>query len=494
MALTDSKLVNIPIVESEVIQNSKSPIFHAGYMAETEENEMVNGSDSSNSPPGSSIDDESDSQSPNSAADSGSPSTKKKSMSSGSLTSSSSSGAISKMVPVTGERPRPENTEPPLDDEVLHAVFLILWEQDSQQQGMTVKQICDLLVEIHPDITKLSTKLSNLVSAKLNAYVKKVEKGEKALKYALSREWSDASPRRMVYVYRGILAPEYQQLAKAASARQKAKQQQSNPSAKQKKMTPSSLSSQQQQSQQSSQLQRPQQNLDFNSTLVDAKNVGTFARTLGVNNNGFSNGIYGNSELNIPYATSPVSLGLATKQPIVSPNNCTVSQNPNMKRMKPIAPDDTSRSMPFKKAKTNNWPKGITSGAKTNSTQSNVLPADSSKAYITAAAAAPRLSKIATPKGMVSATSTISASSSSFIPPTFPSFSTPSSSNVSAATVITAIHRAVITQTPITVKLNMSQKSQNQNIWIKTIRDGFLAEEIDSPESVTVDQLDEMFD
>ena len=108
---------------------------------------------------------------------------------------------ISKLIPVTGERPKPDNRDSPLDDDVLHAVFLILWEMDPNQQGMTVKQLCDLLLQKHPDMSNLSTKLSNLISAKLNAYVKKIEKGEKTLIYALSREWSNSSPRRLSLIH-----------------------------------------------------------------------------------------------------------------------------------------------------------------------------------------------------------------------------------------------------------------------------------------------------
>lgn len=127
---------------------------------------------------------------------------------------------ISTTIPVTGERPPPEKHSS-LDDDVLFAIFEILFQHDENGKGMTVKQICDILIEKHPDMAKLSSKTSNLVSAKLNAYVKRVEKGEKSLIYALSREWADASPKRMVYVYRGILAPDYYIHALAAIESQK---------------------------------------------------------------------------------------------------------------------------------------------------------------------------------------------------------------------------------------------------------------------------------
>lgn len=68
---------------------------------------------------------------------------------------------------------------------------------------MTVRQICDVLLERHPDTAQLLTKTLNLVLAKLNAYVKKVERGEH-VQYILTREWAEALPRRMVYVCKPV--------------------------------------------------------------------------------------------------------------------------------------------------------------------------------------------------------------------------------------------------------------------------------------------------
>ncbi|TID28053.1 hypothetical protein CANINC_002734 [Pichia inconspicua] len=115
---------------------------------------------------------------------------------------------ISTSVPLTGDRPKPEN-HASMEDDVLLAIFVILYENDTDSKGMTVKQICDVLLEKHSNMSTLSSKTSNLVSAKLNAYVKKVEKGDSSIHYALSRDWADSSPKRMVYVYRGILSPDY---------------------------------------------------------------------------------------------------------------------------------------------------------------------------------------------------------------------------------------------------------------------------------------------
>ncbi|KAG5418611.1 GDS1 [Candida metapsilosis] len=122
---------------------------------------------------------------------------------------------ISTAIPVTGEKPKPiQEGDASLEDDVLYAIFVILYERDPDGHGFTVKQICDVLTEEHPQIASLSTKTSNLVSAKLNAYVKRVEKGDTNLKYAISRDWADASPKRMVYVYRGLLAPGFEVVAK----------------------------------------------------------------------------------------------------------------------------------------------------------------------------------------------------------------------------------------------------------------------------------------
>ena len=203
MALTNSRPLTIPTVENEIITNSKSPMFDASMLGASTVSEP---NDSSKSSSGKSRTIKTESKA-------------KKLPGSFASSQLHETVSISKTIPVTGERPKPTDEHPILnEDDVLYAIFVILWESDPNQQGMTVKQLCDLLLEKHPDMNNLSTKLSNLISAKLNAYVKKVEKGEKGLLYALSREWSDASPRRMVYIYRGILAADYEKHAHAAAA------------------------------------------------------------------------------------------------------------------------------------------------------------------------------------------------------------------------------------------------------------------------------------
>ncbi|KAK6878614.1 Protein GDS1 [Candida tropicalis] len=120
---------------------------------------------------------------------------------------------ISTHIPVTGEKPKPiQEGDASLEDNVLYSIFVILYEKDPNEEGMTVKQLCEKLETLHPELVNMSSKTSNLVSAKLNAYIKKLEKTDSSLKYAISREWADASPKRMVYKYRGLLAPGWEKV------------------------------------------------------------------------------------------------------------------------------------------------------------------------------------------------------------------------------------------------------------------------------------------
>lgn len=217
MALANSRPLQIPTLENEILHNSNSPVFQLNSMGFTTRADTISnpGTDLIGNQPGMALDDNNLAGSSFSSSQEIKATKPKKDF--GAPKKDNPLLEISKLIPVTGERPKPENRDSPLDDDVLHAVFLILWEMDPNQQGMTVKQLCDLLLQKHPDMSNLSTKLSNLISAKLNAYVKKIEKGEKTLTYALSREWSNSSPRRMLYIYRGILSPDYKEHAQAVT-------------------------------------------------------------------------------------------------------------------------------------------------------------------------------------------------------------------------------------------------------------------------------------
>lgn len=464
-----------PILKDETAKNSKFPLFK-GYMVGDEQNELLNGSDTSSSPPGSSVVDDSESQSPNSVFDAASTS-KKQPISATSTTNYP--GAISKMVPITGERPIPDSSDSSLSD-VLHAVFVILWEQDFEQKGMTVKQLCDLLVEKHPNMANLSTKLSNLVSAKLNSYVKKVEKGEKALKYALSREWSDASPRRMVYVYRGILAPEYHQISQAASAQRKVNQTSSTGN-KTKKST--SINSHSDPSLQLLGLAQNQQKaVDF-SSIEEERSAGNSTKTTS-NNTAFSTEIFGNTELNIPYSSLPVSLGLLNRSVSQQSSVCNIPVKGSTKRSAP--PNTVSFFAQPKKPRIINSTKLTNAGSIDLDKDSNIL-----SGYVTAAAAAPRMSKIDSMELYLNSTNHPPNPGSNLV--FFSSVSSTLSSTSKSLNLITPVHNAVIKQSPITINLDVRQVPHDQNAWIKTIRAGFMNQEIGSPESVTLDELEALF-
>lgn len=104
------------------------------------------------------------------------------------------------------------------NDVVLLNIISILYENESGNEldnGLTVKQISDKLLLKDPSMSSLSTKFANLISAKLNAYAKRVEnrvRGDRKLniKYWVIRKWAKgSSPRRMVYIYKGLLPKDY---------------------------------------------------------------------------------------------------------------------------------------------------------------------------------------------------------------------------------------------------------------------------------------------
>ncbi|KHC33932.1 hypothetical protein MGQ_04036 [Candida albicans P76067] len=134
---------------------------------------------------------------------------------------------ISTEIEVTGEKPKPiQEGDPSLEDDVLYAIFVILYEEDSTEKGMTVKHITDVLDEKYPQFTKNTGKVSNLVSAKINSYIKRLEAGQTSLRYAISRDWGTNTPKRMLYRYRGILAPGWEVKLKELQKQQESKQQQ----------------------------------------------------------------------------------------------------------------------------------------------------------------------------------------------------------------------------------------------------------------------------
>lgn len=386
---------------------------------------------------------------------------------SGSPKKDSPSLEISKIVPVTGERPRPDDRTSPLDDEVLHAVFVILWEKDPESQGMTVKQLSDYLLEKHPEMNNLSTKLSNLISAKLNAYVKKLEKGEKTLTYALSREWSNSSPRRMVYVYRGILSPDYKKHAQAAAVQ--LKQQQSSTSKSNGRGNDANGSA------------KKSSNGVTDISLTGFKNTNNLLGS--TTNLGFSL----SPEFNIPYSNSPVSAILTPHSTGDVPAETTSAKKRSVSYEK-----ESPQDLNAKKLKLNSLVSKDKSSAESNSrgvngntpgpfNSSNTMPA-----YVTAAAAAPRLSKFSPKNGF-------------------------KGNSQNSAGIVAAIHKAISTQTPIEKSLNhlgegTSLVAPDSNpgthgdadpvtdSWARSIREGFLTQDIETPESLSFEDLEYAFE
>ena len=459
MALANSRLMSIPTVDDDIIANSKSPLFDASTLGGNTQPSVK--SESGKTKPGKTE-------------------SKVKKNGSSSFTSSqlTETVSISKTIPVTGERPKPGNEGPILnEDDVLYAIFVILWESDPNQQGMTVKQLCDLLLEKHPDMNNLSTKLSNLISAKLNAYVKKVEKGEKGLVYSLSREWSDASPRRMVYIYRCILAPDYEKHAQAAAALVAASSNlsdQGSGSLGKNKLKGKKHSN------------KNSQDMSFESDgtqRVDIKD-GIVPRSSsalgGMKSSNFSTGNFVN-DFNIPYMSSPVSVSLAPKLgelPLSTMNHELDIDSHSSHAGKRLSSMYQNRA--YKKQKTD--------AMKIHETPGSVQNVQGQpQAYLTIAGSTPRLSKSSLKHN--DGISTAAASE--------------------AAPTVAELLRTAITQNPIVISPKSSKSSSpfsstsqdsdkssvdNNNCkWLQSLREGFLLKEIPTPESLSPDDFDEFF-
>ncbi|QBM86117.1 hypothetical protein METSCH_A07530 [Metschnikowia aff. pulcherrima] len=379
-------------------------------------------------------------------------------------------------IPVTGEKPKPEQEgDASLEDDVLFAIFLILYEKDVTGQGMTVKQICDVLVERHPEMAQLLSKTSNLVSAKLNAYVKRVEKGDLNLKYALSREWADALPKRMVYVYRGLLAKDFHVHVKHAMDSQKPLP---GPMALRSPSFPAdSFEAAKQHA-----LLKPRR-----QTMFD----------LGINRHAFSEKLEA-SNLFVPYSLAPVAANMAQQSGLDS-NSATEEVQ---EKLKPEPQTEAETDTPAKLETTPATKKlGIDSdldfddlevfndtdddmefsldimrkAGKRSKSMSHLLPNKKAK-FVTAAAAAPRVPR------------------------------TPCSHNPQAAAAAAALHAAALkaiaaaTSAPeperhnsvgACEKAGVSPKSKCN--WTHAVRSGFLTEEIGAPEDVSLSDLDKLF-
>lgn len=573
MALANSRPLAIPHLEADLLHNNTSPVFQPSTLfspmlgsadlnmnINMSMNMTMNAESALLSPVAENIDTSNISSSSKSTKKQRKESVKKEASSTKEGSSSAGPNNImielSKMIPVTGERPKPSERTEPLDDDVLHAVFLILWELDADQQGMTVKQICDHLLIRHPDMSNLSTKLSNLISAKLNAYVKKIEKGEKTMTYALSREWSNSSPRRMLYIYRGILSADYKKHAQAASEQLRRQQELLEQTAEKKKAGSIDLSA----------ADSPLTDMSSNSenTSIDGSLAPGVANPAAIQfSAGVSSGFTFSPDFNIPYSTSPVSVNLSPAveeqenlSPTSTPSRLNEKKRPSPNddnenaQSKESVPSRASSDKPSSKGNAhkkqkvkntesnnkrshgdNNPTELLKSGlhgksptetairnSEPNFSSSTATPAASNKNgssnYITAAAAAPRLSrssskgsfksssqsqtsasalaaiqKVITTELPIEVTSTRTppfSRSGSIVSNKSPSTVSDSSSNVSDITTPSSTDE----HKPLYSSNNYSYEHPANAMWFKIVREGFLTSDIDSPESLSLEDLE----
>lgn len=306
---------------------------------------------------------------------------------------------------------------------------------------MTVKQICDILVEKHPDMANLSSKTSNLVSAKLNAYVKRVEKGEKSLIYALSREWADASPKRMVYVYRGLLAPDYYVHALAAIETQKAHDVTNGSDEEGHKSFDKAEDS-------------------FGGPMDEVKRRAT-AFDLGVTRNLFADMQLDMAlpNLSIPYSDAPVTASLGGGSTLKASKLSSSA----------ISDDDLEELDQFDEGYESD---DIRVTFRNNKRSKSMSYLQSKKGRtLTVAAAAPRLSKAK---------------------------STPSPSAAAAAAALHAAALEGLSPAGSSVSLDKASRPSFSEEpvaakWLQAIRNGFLTQEIETPENISLAEIDSMF-
>lgn len=440
---------------------------------------------------------------------------------------------ISTTIPVTGEKPKPEQkNDASLQDDVLYAIFLILYEKDPEGLGMTVKQICDTLVERHPDMANLSTKTSNLVSAKLNAYVKRVEKGDANLKYALSRDWADASPKRMVYVYRGLLTSDFHVHVKNAMEVQKHQQSQ----IQQQNQQNQQLGNYQQQSQvlnnsnninnnsSNKQLDSKKNNGGFsganfnltsNPMMASSPNIKPRRQTmfdLGITKNTFMDTPIDKSNLFVPYSSAPVTASLSAQGNGSNNNNSSSGSgnNNNSSEMEtadsPIDEESESHAIregllehneqsdmdfeDFEVFDDNDEDddlmdietfKTFNKSTKRSKSLSYLTMGKKSK-ILTAAAAAPRALKSPcshSPNAAAAAAALHAAAIKAMLP--FSATSNPLNSNNNSSTDLQSMRSSH----------NVSNL-QNKK-WLNVVRSGFLTQDIGTPEDISLSDLDKFF-
>ncbi|CAK9435310.1 uncharacterized protein LODBEIA_P57250 [Lodderomyces beijingensis] len=362
---------------------------------------------------------------------------------------------ISTAIPVTGEKPEPiQEGDASLEDDVLFNIFLILFKEDPEGQGLTVKQVCDILREKKPEMASLSTKTSNLVSAKLNAYIKRIEKGDTSLKYAISRDWADASPKRMVYVYRGILASGFEHVAKTLLAEVKKGEQHSqeykDEDVSEETATPTTTTTA------STPNRQPQDPAAEDESLLTAKQA-SLAKPrrqtmfdLGITRHSFfesSSSAFEKHHLNVPYSSAPVTAALnrtATTTTTTGEDDFTGSDH-EMDEFDLVFDDESDRD-----DDDDETIETVRKNGKRSKSMSYLLV--KKPKFVTAAAAAPRASRA------------------------------PSMHSANAAAAAAELHAAAL-------RAGNHGHEANNHKWLNVIRSGFLSLDIGAPEDTDIDSF-----
>ncbi|VEU22420.1 DEKNAAC103483 [Brettanomyces naardenensis] len=403
---------------------------------------------------------------------------------------------ISTTVPLTGDRVRPA-AHPSLDDKVLMAIFEILHDDDAEVKGMTVKHICDILIKKHPEMANLSSKTSNLVSAKLNAYVKRIEKGDKSMKYALSRVWADTSPRRMVYVYRGVLSEEYPQFVSRAIAKLRSEE-----AIRAAKEPSHSLEDDDEPTaaHDSSSSASPFSTGDRNPPLAQRVGLAGYPQVVspaGVefkHQSPFKDASLGMPQFSVPYSSAPVTASLNTTTVTkaspesevpasawLSLNDSESEEEDICDMLRPSYSDETDMANLY--ARRGYYRHGSvlvrervpSSLGKRSKSMSFIQSKRPKTPHVTAAAATPRIPRKQSIAGSPSAAAAVAALRASALN----NSTSPLSESVSSIT------SSIMSDTSVEPSISMK--------WLETVRSGFLNQDIESPEDVSLAELDGMF-
>ena len=398
---------------------------------------------------------------------------------------------IASNVPLQGERVRP-TAHPSLSDDVLMAIFEILHDEDTDGNGMTVKHICDILIKKHPEMANLSSKTSNLVSAKLNAYVKRIEKGDKRMKYALSRVWANTSPRRMLYIYRGVLADNYPEFVHNAIEKLRLKE-----SIKEAEIAQSMSEASPSSSASPASIETPASlnssvgsSADVNMDLISspfrggdrnpplAPGVGYFKKQ-----SPFQDAVLSLKmpQLSVPYSSAPVTASLNTCR---VPLDSTKEAEANISLSSSASPSSANPWLSLMNDSEEDEEDEVYMGRRSSVTTA-VVPSTLSKRSKSMSfiqSKRPRTSKLT------------AASMTPRIPRKQSIADSPSASAAVAALRVSALsnfYSAV--GSSARSKAEESQAPRISNKWLETVRSGFLNQDIESPENVSLAELDGMF-